>query len=296
MKPINMEKNNTSKAKLPRGRAALPGDGPQERLPGLRQANRRFRLFWESVGDNIPAFFEAPSTRYYFDCERYLFERYFPPLQGKTLLKTDVWDEAKNTRILLWAAEAKGAETFGLDISSSIIQEARQSFARRRIRSKFFVSDLRSIALADNSFDCLYSMGTCEHFPEYLRALSECFRVLKPGGTAIIGVPNKHDPFLRPLQVAAFNKLGLYAYGYEKSFTMRQLERMLQDIGFQTVSRTGILFIPGALRMLDLLLYVNWPGSARVMRPLIGPFAWLYRRFDALKRMGYLIASVARKP
>ena len=289
-------KGTTPNAMLPPRQSPLLEDEPNEGFPGLRHSNHRFRFFWESVGENIPAFFEAPSTRYYFDCERYLFERFFPPLRGKTLLKTDVWDEAKNTRILLWAAESKGAEPYGLDISSSIIREARQSFARRRVRSRFIASDMRAIALADNSFDCLYSMGTCEHFPEYRRALAECFRVLKPGGTAIIGVPNKHDPFLRPLQVAVFNTLGLYAYGHEKSFTMRQLEDMLQDIGFRTVSRTGILFIPGALRMLDLLLYVNWPGSARVMGPLIAPFAWLYRRFDALKRMGYLIASVARKP
>lgn len=296
MERIIMSKNRTITSRPLPKQAGLPKEEPKDHLSGLGQVIQRFRSFWENVGVSIPAFHDAPSTRYYLDCEHHLFDRYFPPLRGKTLLKTDVWDEAKNTRILLWAAEAKGAETFGLDISSSIIQEARQSFARRGVRSRFIASDMRSIALADDTFDCLYSMGTCEHFPEYRRALVECFRVLKPGGTAIIGVPNRHDPFLRPLQVAVLNKLGLYAYGYEKSFSMRQLEDMLQDIGFRTMSRTGILFIPGALRMLDLLLYVNWPGSAWAMRPLIAPFAWLYRRFDALKRMGYLIVSVAHKP
>ena len=43
--------------------------------------------------------------------------------------------------------------------------------------------------------------------------------MLKPGGTAIIGVPNKLDPFLRPLLVHVLNALGFYAYGMEKSFT-----------------------------------------------------------------------------
>lgn len=258
--------------------------------------NSRIQFFWESAGENIPSFYEAASTRYYFDCERYLFERYFPDLNGKVLLKTDAWDEAKNTRILLWAAKCKGVQPYGLDISSSIVRQARQSFVENDVHSRFIVSDMRAMGFQDDTFDCLYSMGTCEHFPEYRTALAECYRVLKPSGTAIIGVPNKLDPFLRPLQVAAFNSLGLYAYGFEKSFSIRQLEDMLQDIGFKVVARTGILFMPGALRMLDLFLYVNWPGTARVMEPLIKPFAWLYRRFDALKRMGYLVASVVRKP
>jgi SAM-dependent methyltransferase len=259
-------------------------------------ANGRFQLFWESVGDNIPEFCRAASTRYYFECERHLFERYFPPLAGKRLLKTDVWDEAKNTRILLWAAKVKGVQPFGLDISSTIVRQARRAFVENNIRARFIVSDMRDMGYRDETFDCLYSMGTCEHFHEYRTALAECYRVLKPGGTAIIGVPNKHDPFLRPLQVAAFNRLGLYAYGYEKSFSIGELEGMLREIGLRPVARSGVLFMPGALRMLDLFLYVNWPGTARVMDPLIRPFAWLYRRFDALKRMGYLVASVARKP
>jgi len=215
---------------------------------------------------------------------------------GKKLLITDAWDEAKNTRILLWAARDKGVEPYGLDISSSVVRRAGQSFVENDIRPRFIVSDMRAMGFQDDAFDCLYSMGTCEHFPEYRTALAECYRVLKPGGTAIIGVPNKHDPFLRPLQVAAFNSLGLYAYGFEKSFTIRQLEDMLQEIGFQPVTRTGVLFMPGALRMLDLFLYVNWPWTARAMKPLIMPFGWLYRRFDALKRMGYLVASVLHKP
>ena len=255
-----------------------------------------FRRFWESAGENIPEFFEAPSTRYYLECERYLFRRYFPDIAGKTLLKTDLWDEAKNTRILFRAAADMGAVPYGLDISWSIARRAREYFVANGRRGRFAVSDMRAMAFRDNSFDFLYSMGTAEHFPEYRLALEECFRVLKPGGKAIIGVPNTLDPFLRPLQVAVLNRLGLYAYGYERSFTPSRLEGLLWSIGFQVVDRTGILFMPGLLRLADLFLYVHWPGSAAALKPLIAPFAWLYRRSNRLKRSGYLIASVVRKP
>ena len=39
--------------------------------------------------------------------------------------------------------------------------------------------------------------------PRPKRPIAEMARVLKPGGRAIIGVPNRHDPFLRPALAAA---------------------------------------------------------------------------------------------
>jgi SAM-dependent methyltransferase len=275
------------------------GGIPPRKNPAPRGASGRvrdgFRSFWESVGDDIPPFSGSPSTRYYAECEQYLLDRYFPRLRGKALFKTDLWDEAKNTRILYWAAAA-GARTYGLDISFSIAGQARDYFVARGAPAPFIVSDIRRAAFRDGSFDHIYSMGTVEHSPDFRRGIEECFRLLKPGGTAIIGVPNKLDPFLRPLQVTILNALGLYAYGYERSFTRGQLERMLRKAGFEVTARTGILFMPGWLRMLDLFLFVIRPSWSASLRPLIAPFAWLYRRFESTRRCGYLIASVARKP
>lgn len=254
-----------------------------------------FRSFWDETGESIPAFYGAPSTKYYFECERTLFESFFPDLKGKKVFKTDLWDEAKNTQILKWAAE-QGAEVYGLDISYPVVKDARDLFRQSSLKCGIIVSDLRQIAYGDESFDYIYSMGTIEHFKEYRQALGEIYRVLKKGGRAIIGVPNKWDPFLRPMMVAFLYRLKLYGYGYEKSFSMRQLERMLRNVGFEILERSGILFMPGSLRMLDLFVHVNWPKASFIMAPLIRPFSSLYRTFPLLRRHGYLIASVVQKP
>jgi SAM-dependent methyltransferase len=55
--------------------------------------------------------------------------------------------------------------------------------------------------------------------------VEEMARVLKPGGRAIVGVPNRHDPFLRPLFATALQAIGLYGYGYEKSYLTPARER-----------------------------------------------------------------------
>jgi SAM-dependent methyltransferase len=249
--------------------------------------------FWNAVGTNFPSLKGAPSTAYYAACEQWLLGRFFPDLRGRTLLKTDLWDEAKNSEILLWAAE-QGARPFGIDVAADVVADARKVLAKHR--PCLAGADVRQLPFGDASFDLVYSMGTIEHFADYDRAVGEMFRVLRPGGTAIIGVPNKLDPFLRPLMVHLMNALNVYGYGLEKSFVPAELRALLRRAGFEVQDLSGILFIPGWLRMLDLWCHTRAPVLTRVTGALISPFAWTFSHVSAVRRHGYLIACVATRP
>ena len=248
--------------------------------------------FWSDLAVNFPSLKGAPSTKYYFECEQIIFNEFFPALKDRLLLKTDLWNEAKNTEILGWAAD-QGARPVGFDIAHDLVRQAATIFGNHRFA--FLNSDVRHLPFATNSFDLLYSMGTIEHFPEYRLAASELYRVIKPNGTAIIGVPNKLDPFLRPLLVFALNIFGLYPYGMEKSFTPKELEQLLESVGFRVTNRTGILFMPGWLRMLDLWCHYRVPKLTVTTGWLVGFFAALYRRFPIVRQYGYLTACVVVK-
>jgi SAM-dependent methyltransferase len=254
---------------------------------------REYVAFWQKTGRDFPSLKGAASTAYYFECERLLLERFFPSLPGRTLFKTDLWDEAKNTEILHWAAQ-QGARPFGIDLSGQILQDAGRVLASHR--PGLAVADVRAIPFASEIFDLVYSMGTIEHFPEYAAALREIFRVLRPGGTAIIGVPNKADPFLRPLMVDLLNRVGLYAYGMEKSFTRGELRRLLESAGFVVQAESGILFIPGWIRMADLFFHSRRSPFAGLTGALVRPFRWIYRNAPAVRSHGYLIAAIATRP
>ena len=245
------------------------------------------------MGNRFPDLGEAASTRYYSENERRLFKEHFPPLAGLKIFKTDLWDEAKNTRILAWASR-RGARAYGVDISEPTVVQARTAFHGNALRCA--VSDVRELPFRDASFDAIYSMGTIEHFHETERAVEEMARVLKPGGRAIVGVPNRHDPFLRPVLATALQALGLYAYGYEKSYSRRALREMLERAGLTVVAETAILFLPGWLRMLDLACHAWCRPLAVVTGACVWPFVFLDRHVPAVRRHGYLLATVAVKP
>ncbi|HEY2434938.1 MAG TPA: methyltransferase domain-containing protein [Vicinamibacterales bacterium] len=257
----------------------------------------RYREFWARVGERFPDLDGAVSTRYYAENERRLFTEHFPALDGLTILKTDLWDEAKNTRILAWAGR-RGAHTFGIDISRPTVVAAGAAFeacADGGTSLLASVADVRDLPFAEACFDAVYSMGTIEHFDETERAVAEIARVLKPGGRAIVGVPNRRDPFLRPLFAALLQALGLYGYGYEKSYSRRALRRMLEDAGLEVVAETAILFVPGWLRMAELACHAWCRPLAPVMGALVRPFVFLDRHVPAVRRHGYLLATVATK-
>jgi SAM-dependent methyltransferase len=252
-----------------------------------------YRRFWAEVGEQFPDLGGAASTRYYADNERRLFAEHLPNLQGLKVFKTDLWDEVKNTRILAWASQ-HGARAYGVDISPPIVMRAREAFADDPLRCA--VSDVRALPFRDGSFDAIYSMGTIEHFDETEHAVREMARVLKPGGRAIVGVPNRHDPFLRPLFATILQALGMYGYGYEKSYSRRALREMLERAGLVVVAETAILFIPGWLRMLDLACHSWCRPLTAVTGACVRPFVFLDRHVPAVRRHGYLLATVVTKP
>ena len=262
---------------------------------GDADSEARYRGFWTEVGTNFPDLGGARSTAQYRADEEWLLRTYLPDLAGCRVLKTDLWDEARNTRILRWAA-GRGAHAFGVDISGAIVADARAGFAAAGLVLGGVRGDVRTLPFRSGSFDAIYSMGTVEHFDDTDGALREIFRVLRPGGRAVIGVPNRRDPFLRPALVAALYHLGLYDYGFEKSYARPVFRRMLERAGFTVTAETGILFIPGWLRMLDLACHSWLRPLARLTGALCAPFDRASRRWPWLRRHGYLLATVAVRP
>lgn len=76
-----------------------------------------------------------------------------------------------------------GADVTLVDLSEAGFELARRNFAEEGMRPpKCVLADVCETGLADESFDCVYSIGLLEHFDEPVTVLRECARLLKSGG------------------------------------------------------------------------------------------------------------------
>lgn len=81
----------------------------------------------------------------------------------------------------------------GIDIDPSFIERAKMTHADAPL--EFLLSEVHRIPLADNSMDVVVAFDVFEHVSRPLPILSECRRILKPGGKILIGTCGWHNPF-----------------------------------------------------------------------------------------------------
>jgi ubiquinone/menaquinone biosynthesis C-methylase UbiE len=84
-----------------------------------------------------------------------------------------------------------GYDVWGIDLSEAMIKYAQETSGIRR----FSVGDMENLEFSDNTFDAVTCLGVIEYLERDEAALREMWRVLKPGGRAIISTPNASSPF-----------------------------------------------------------------------------------------------------
>lgn len=116
----------------------------------------------------------------------------------------------------------------GLDPSAKMVQAARRRLAAWIQEGRLAVKEgtVESIPWADGEFDAALSVNSLYYWPDPARGLREIRRVLRPGGTLVLGLRDK----------ASMDKLGdISRLGY-CSPTEGEVEKLLTDAGFTAVS------------------------------------------------------------
>lgn len=87
----------------------------------------------------------------------------------------------------------EGAEVYGIDITPTAIQLCEKRFDYFELKGDFREANAEQLPFEDNYFDCVCSMGVLHHVPNTEKAISEIFRVLKPGGRLIVMFYHKNS-------------------------------------------------------------------------------------------------------
>jgi ubiquinone/menaquinone biosynthesis C-methylase UbiE len=131
----------------------------------------------------------------------------------------------------------------GLDISETFVEIARANAGKAGVNVDFRRGNASRMPFADDSFDFLICCAAFKNFTEPQRALEEMYRVLKPGGQALI-VDLRRDATMddinqavNGMKVGALNgvitKLTFRYMLLKRAYTKCDFEQMISRTKFQ---------------------------------------------------------------
>lgn len=91
---------------------------------------------------------------------------------------------------LAWIASALGAQVSGIDYSEPGVQLSKQLFTALGLKGDLRCEDVFATSFPMDSFDVVYSVGVIEHFEDPRAIVRRHYELLRPGGVAIITIPN----------------------------------------------------------------------------------------------------------
>lgn len=82
----------------------------------------------------------------------------------------------------------------GVDFSYNAVRFTKKLVSNAGFHAETFQCEAEALPFKDASIDFVYSSGVLHHTPNTEETLKEAFRVLKPGGTAMIGLYATYSP------------------------------------------------------------------------------------------------------
>jgi len=153
-----------------------------------------------------------------------------------------------------------GADYTGVDLTEAALDATSRHFAVMGLTGTFQQENAEQLSFPDESFDWVYSHGVLHHTPNTQRALNEVYRVLKPGGRAIVMLYHKRsfNYFIRimgymrlRLMLKILSRLGRWSADREKaaSSSIQGLrgnqDKQIWDLHYQNFLRHGWSYLRG---------------------------------------------------
>jgi SAM-dependent methyltransferase len=135
--------------------------------------------------------------------------------------------------VLLASPKVGGkGKAIGIDMTSEMIDRARQNAAKQGLRNvEFYLATIDKLPLPDESVDCVISNCVINLAPDKPAVFREAFRVLKPGGRlAVSDIALK-----KPLPDEVGRDILAYVGCIAGAIAIPDYERQLRDAGFSAV-------------------------------------------------------------
>lgn len=131
----------------------------------------------------------------------------------------------------------KGASVSVLDFTSEALDLIQKNAKAEKVSIEIIRADARKMPMNDNAYDIIFHQGLLEHFKNPREILDEQMRVLKPGGILLIDVPQRYTTYT--IKKHMLMLLGKWFAGWEREYSIAELEKLLRTVGFEPVRSYG---------------------------------------------------------
>jgi ubiquinone/menaquinone biosynthesis C-methylase UbiE len=149
----------------------------------------------------------------------------------------------------------RGSRVTGLDLSLPMLQRART----RMSSQSFLAADMSALPFTDGTFDKVVSITALEFIENGKQALTELFRVTRPGGFVVVATLNSLSPWASRREDRAKNERGsVFSHAW-----FRSPEELLGLVPVPGQTHTAIHFAKDCDP--DLALEIEQQGQAKAL-------------------------------
>jgi Methylase involved in ubiquinone/menaquinone biosynthesis len=131
----------------------------------------------------------------------------------------------------------------GLDISKSFVEIARKNARDADLKIDFREGNASAMPFEDNMFDFTFCQAAFKNFSEPVKAISEMYRVLRPGGVSVIAdlrrdaSPEEIDREVRGMGLGPFNQF-LVRWTFDQmllksAYSVDEMKKMVSQTPFK---------------------------------------------------------------
>jgi SAM-dependent methyltransferase len=175
---------------------------------------------------------------------------------------------------------SRGAEVTLVDTSRLALEQAAELFAAFGVEPGTVEADVFALPTdLLGRFDVAMSFGLCEHFlgERRLAAIKAHLELVRPGGLALLGVPNRRAPAYR-LWLATLKRRGTWPLGTEEPFSEPELAALARSAGGQPLEPVYGSFVASLVdHGVNQALYKfggRGVGLPQIRVPLLDRFAY----------------------
>lgn len=178
-----------------------------------------------------------PGTKEFYEKAekiRYKYHYYLPKLfdwMAEQKAGTNLLEIGCGMATDLLQLARRGFKVTGIDLTEEGINLAQQRFDLYQLPGELKVDDAENLSFADASYDIVYSFGVLHHTPDTQKSIDEVYRVLKPGGMAVIMLYNRRsfNYFVHRMLDAPFDGNRQDRCPIERTYNRSEIKQMLRE-------------------------------------------------------------------